>query len=106
MLAWTSLTSIHTDLEAICLRRSAVLTGCDIQVLQAAKGMAESHEVFLDLLGPIKRFLKRLDVYTTGKIPPTPAVDEMVVKIMVDPISTRAGHKRAEARAIERVHSR
>lgn len=60
----------------------------DIQVLQAAKGMVDSHEALLDLLESSEHFLKRLDIYT--KIPPTPAVDEVVVKIMVELISTLA----------------
>ena len=60
----------------------------DIQVFQAAKGMVDSHEALLDLLESSEHFLKRLDIYT--KIPPTPAVDEVIVKIMVELISTLA----------------
>ena len=60
----------------------------DIQVLQAAKGMVDSHEALLDLLESSEHFLKRLDIYT--KIPSTPAVDEVVVKIMVELLSTLA----------------
>jgi hypothetical protein len=40
------------------------------------------------LLESIENFLKRLDIYT--KIPPTPAMDEILVKIMVELISTFA----------------
>ena len=60
----------------------------DIQVFQAAKGMVDSHEALLDLLESSEHFLNRLDIYT--KIPPTPAVDEVIVKIMVELISTLA----------------
>ena len=41
-----------------------------------------------DLLESIEHFLKRLDIYT--KVPPTPAMTEIVVKIMVELLSTLA----------------
>ena len=42
----------------------------------------------MDLLESIEHFLKRLDIYT--KVPPTPALTEIVVKIMVEILSTLA----------------
>ena len=42
----------------------------------------------VDLLEAIEHFLKRLDIYT--KIPPTVAMNEMVVKILVELLSTLA----------------
>jgi hypothetical protein len=36
----------------------------------------------------MEHFLKRLDIYT--KVPPTPAMTELVVKIMVEILSTLA----------------
>jgi len=42
-------------------------------------------DAFVDSLQSIDRFLRRLDIYT--QIPPTPAVDELVVEIMVEIIS-------------------
>ena len=42
----------------------------------------------MDLLESIEHFLKRLDIYT--KIPPTPAMTEIVIKIMVELFSTLA----------------
>jgi hypothetical protein len=57
-------------------------------VFQAAKGASDTYDGLLELLESIEHFLKRLDVYT--KIPPTPAMDEMVVKIMVELLSTLA----------------
>ena len=42
----------------------------------------------MDLLESIDHFLKRLDIYT--KVPPTPAMTEIVVKIMVELLSTLA----------------
>jgi len=55
---------------------------------QAAKGVINSYDALADLLESIEHFLKRLDIYT--KIPPTPAMDEIVVKIMVELVSTLA----------------
>jgi len=50
--------------------------------------MTESYNALLDLLESIDHFLKRLDIYT--RIPPTPAMDEIVVKILVELVSTLA----------------
>ena len=50
--------------------------------------MVGSYDTLVDLLGSIEQFLKRLDIYT--EIPPTPAMDELVVKITVELISTLA----------------
>jgi hypothetical protein len=57
-------------------------------VNQAAKGIIPSYAAFIDLLESIEHFLNRLDIYT--RIPPTPAMDEMVIKIMVELLSTLA----------------
>ena len=42
--------------------------------------------MLIDLLESIEHFLRRLDIYT--KIPPTPAMAEVLVKIMVELLST------------------
>ena len=42
----------------------------------------------IELLESIESFLNRLDVYT--KVPPTPAMTEIIVKIMVELLSTVA----------------
>ena len=47
-----------------------------------------SYEPLFDLLESIVHFLNRLDIYT--RIPHMPAMDEMVVKIMVELLSTLA----------------
>ena len=60
----------------------------DIRVNQAANGMIASYNAIVDLLESIEHFLKRLDIYT--KIPPTPAMDEILIKIMVELVSTLA----------------
>ena len=61
---------------------------CDIRGHQAAKGVIDSYDALIDLLESIEHFLKRLDIYT--KIPSTPTMDEIVVKIIVELISTLA----------------
>ena len=53
---------------------------------QAAKGLNNSYDALLDLLESIEHLLKPLNIYT--QIPPTPAMDEMMVKIMVELLST------------------
>jgi len=50
--------------------------------------MVGSYDTLVDLLESIEHFLKRLDIYT--EIPPTPAVDELVAKIIVELLSTLA----------------
>ena len=61
---------------------------CDIQVSQAFKGVSDDFDALVDLLESIEHFLKRLDIYT--KVPPTPAMSQIVVKIMVELLSTLA----------------
>jgi len=50
--------------------------------------MISDCDALVDLLESIEHFLNRLDVYT--QIPPTPTIDEMVDKILVELISTLA----------------
>ena len=58
----------------------------DIRIIQVAKGIISNFDAFIDFLELIEQFLNRLDIYT--RIPPTPAMDEIVVKILVELIST------------------
>jgi hypothetical protein len=60
----------------------------DIHAFQAVKGVTGGYDTLVDLLESIEHFLNRLDIYT--KIPPTVAMTEMVVKILVELISTLA----------------
>ena len=60
----------------------------NIQMSQAFKGVSADFDALEDLLESIGRFLKRLDIYT--KVPPTSAMTEVVVKIMVELLSTLA----------------
>ena len=52
------------------------------------KGSIESYDALVDLLESIEHFLNRLDIYT--KVPPTDAMTELVVKIIVELLSTLA----------------
>ena len=60
---------------------------CDIPY-QAIKGAIDSYDALVDLLESIEDFLNRLDIYT--RIPPTVAMTEIVVKILVELLSTLA----------------
>ena len=59
---------------------------CDIRVSQEFKGVGFNFDALVGLLETIARVLKQLDIYT--KVPPTPAMTEMVVKIMVELLCT------------------
>ena len=61
---------------------------CDIQVSQAFKEITAHLDDLVDLLESIEHFLNRLYIYT--KVPPTPAMTEIVAKIMVELLSTLA----------------
>jgi hypothetical protein len=55
---------------------------------QAFKGVSADFDALEDMFESIEHFLNRLDIYT--KVPPTSAMTEIVVKIMVDLLSTLA----------------
>jgi len=55
---------------------------------QVAKGVTSSWDALIELLESIEHLLNRLDIYT--HIPRTPAMDEMVGKIMIELLSTLA----------------
>jgi hypothetical protein len=57
-------------------------------MFQVAKGVETGHDLLADLLGSIEHLLRRIEIYT--QIPHAPALDEMVVRIMVELISTLA----------------
>jgi len=72
----------------MCLSIAPHAYRCDIRVHQVANGVIASYGAVADLFESIEHFLKRLDIYT--KIPSTSAMDEILVKIMVELISTLA----------------
>jgi hypothetical protein len=56
---------------------------CDIEVCyQAAKDVYSSQDVLLNIFERIENFFKRLQIYT--KVTPTPAMTDMMVKIIVE----------------------
>jgi hypothetical protein len=57
-------------------------------VYQVVNGVIDGYDALLDLLESIEHFLHRLDIYT--KIPPTVAMTEVVVKILVELLSALA----------------
>jgi hypothetical protein len=61
---------------------------CDASVHQATKDVIASYSALIDLLESIENFLSRLDIYT--KIPLTAAMADVVVKILVEVLSTLA----------------
>jgi hypothetical protein len=60
----------------------------DVQVNQAAKGVISSFDALVNFLESMEHFLKRLDIYTW--IPATLTMDEIVVKILVELLTTLA----------------
>ena len=76
-------------------RRTYVLSSlcvhfCVLQVSfwQAVKDTTASYDALVDLLESMEGFLNRLDIY--AKFPPTPIMAEIIVKIMVELLSTLA----------------
>ena len=61
---------------------------CNVQMSQAFKGVSADFDALEDLFESIEHFLKRLDIYT--KVPTTSTMTEIVVKIMVELLSTLA----------------
>jgi len=59
---------------------------CDTRLYQAVKDVSTSYDALVDLLESIEHFMNRLDVYT--RVPSTGAMTEIIVKIMVELIST------------------
>jgi len=57
-------------------------------LLATAKDATATFDPLVDLLESIEHFLSRLDIYT--RIPPTPVMDDVVVKIMMELLSTLA----------------
>ena len=60
----------------------------DARVIQSAKGIISDCDALVDLLESIEQFLNRLNHYTL--IPATSAIDEIVVKILVELVPTLA----------------
>jgi hypothetical protein len=61
---------------------------CETQLYQAVQDVSASYDALVDLLESIEHFISPLDIYT--RIPSTGAMTEIIVKIMVETISTLA----------------
>ena len=59
-----------------------------MQAHQAIKDVSTSYDALVELLESIEHFMSRLDIYT--RVPPTGPMAEMIVKIMVELLSTVA----------------
>ena len=57
-------------------------------IRQAASGVSSSYDALFDLFECIGNFLQRLAIYT--KIPPTPEMIDIIVKIMAELLSVLA----------------
>jgi len=68
--------------------RSWYVLSSDVEVDQAANGVISSQDALVDLLESIGQFVNRLAMYT--RVPLSPAMVEIVIKIMVEILSTLA----------------
>ena len=55
---------------------------------QAAKSIEASNDAVVDVLESVERFFRHIDIYT--HLPHSPALDEMVVKIVLELLITLA----------------
>jgi hypothetical protein len=56
----------------------------NICICQTAKYVRASYDTLVDVFECIENFLSRLKIYTDSEIRPTPAMTEMIIKIMVE----------------------
>ena len=82
-LRWNRYTSRCLYPLFSCLRSDIFDIDCHHQ---AIKDVSSSYNALIDLFESIETFLRRLDIYT--KIPCTTAVTEIVVKILIELLST------------------
>ena len=84
--------AIHACLAILLDVRAVLQFICrwpgDFRVIQSTKGMISTCDALVDLLESIEYFLNRFIIYT--RIPPTPAMDEIVVKVLVEIVSILA----------------
>ena len=66
--------------------------------------MEDSHDILIDIFERIENFFRRLEVYT--KVPPTPAMTDMMVKIMAEVLGIlgAATKEMKQSRASEATH--
>jgi hypothetical protein len=68
----------------LCLLASQL----DIEVRQAVKDVSAAQETLIDIFERIENFFKRLETYT--EVPPTAAMTDIIVKIMVEVLNVFA----------------
>ena len=67
---------------------SSWLVTDNVCVRQTAKYVRESYDALVDIFECIENFARRLKIYTETR--PTPAMTEMIVKIMVEMLAVLA----------------
>jgi hypothetical protein len=87
-LSSNNICSSRYPTRCICLFFVLSKHPCDIQLYQSAKGVTSIYDALVDILESIEKVLNRLDIYT--KLPLTVAMTELVVKILVELLSTLA----------------
>lgn len=83
---------IFTGIDALLSVRTTVLFTrhlCDIYLYQAALGVSASYDALGDLFECVANFLTRLHIYTE-KIPSSPAMSNLLVKIMAQVLNVLA----------------
>jgi hypothetical protein len=65
----------------VCVFRDDLSEAILTQILQAAKDVNASQGMLIELFDRIGYFFRRLEIYT--KVPPTPAMTDVIVEIMV-----------------------
>jgi hypothetical protein len=66
----------------------SLATELDTEVPQAAKDVSAAQEALIDIFERIENFFKRLETYT--EVPPTAAMTDIIVKIMVEVLNVLA----------------
>jgi hypothetical protein len=67
---------------------SSLVAYFDTHDPQAVKDASASHDKLIDLFNRIERFFRRLEIYTG--IPPTAAMTDMIIEIMVEVLDVLA----------------
>ena len=83
---WQSLLELLYFYLYVSFPSSVVAEICINDLHQAIKDIGTSYDALVDLFESFESFLRRLDIYT--KIPSTTAMTEIIVKILVELLST------------------
>jgi hypothetical protein len=72
----------------MCLPQRLSVRSCDIKGSQTVKDVLASYDTLLELFESLGSFVQRLDIY--AKVPPTMVMTEIIMKIMIELLSTLA----------------